>query len=156
MKPTIVVECSNDELLLRTLGVPRNRIQHEGNRDEVVKYILRKDPASFIGLVDEDATTQHGEQRTSFKNGVPRHGVYVATNGKRRLLVLQPFLEGWLLNAVHACKGRMNSLDKGLSDDPRTLHNQFAPRGDKRMQKVIEFLERKKSKHLAELRKALG
>lgn len=156
MKPTIVVECSNDELLLRTLGVPRNRIQHGGSRNEVVKVVLRKDADHFIGLVDEDATTQHGIQRLSFKNGISRNGICVATNGKLRLVVLQPFLEGWLLAAVHACKGRMSQIDNGLSDNARALHNEFAPRGDKRMQKVIKFLESKKSKHLSELKSALG
>ena len=40
MSATIVVECDNDELLLKTLGIPKARILHEGNRDEVVKYIV--------------------------------------------------------------------------------------------------------------------
>ena len=155
MKPVIVVECDNDELLLRILGVPRDRIQHEGNRDEVVKYVLNKPANHYVGLIDEDPATQHGAQRQSFKNGAARSGIVVAVNGQRPLMVLKPFLERWLLDAVHTCGGRMSALDKGLSDNARELHRQFSPRGDKRMTKVVEFLTKKKSKHLAELRKAL-
>lgn len=155
MKPVIVVECDNDELLLRILGVQRGRIQHEGNRDEVVKYVLNKPAEGYLGLIDEDPGTQHGAQRLHFKNGPARQGVLLATNGKRTLVVLRPFLEHWLLDAVHACGSRMSALDKGLSDEPRELHRQFSPRGDNRMKKVVDHLEKKKSKHLAELRRAL-
>lgn len=156
MSPVIVVECDNDELLLRLLGVPRKRIQHEGNREEVVKYVLKQDPKLFVGLIDEDPDTTHGHQRSSFKNGVDRHGVLRAGRGERQLVVLRPTLEGWLIAAVHACGGRMSALDKGLSDDPRVLHRQFSPRGDKRMEKVLAYLQKKGSKHLVELRKALA
>lgn len=155
MKPVIVVECDNDELLLRILSVPRDRIQHVGNRDEVVKYVLNKPAKHYLGLIDEDPGTQHGAQRQSFKNGPARNGILVAVNGQRTLVVLKPFLEGWLLDAVHACGGRMSALDKGLSDNARELHSQFSPRGDKRMGKVVDYLLKEKSKHLAELRKAL-
>ena len=155
MKPMIVVECDNDELLLMILGVSRSRIQHEGNRDEVVKYVLKKPATHFVGLIDEDPGTQYGAQRQSFINGPAKNGLHVAMNGQRKLVVLKPFLEGWLLAAVHACDGQMSALDNGLSDIARDLHKQFSPRGDKRMRKVVAFLEKKKSKHLAELRKAL-
>lgn len=155
MKPVIVVECANDELLLRGLKVPRARVQHEGNRDEVVKYVAHKPTGEYIGLVDADEGTQFGELRQHFKNGPAKHGVMVATHGKRELIVLKPFLEGWLNAAVKACGGRMSKLDKGLSDNDQELHGRFAPRGDKRMGKVIDYLEQKQSKHLAELRKAL-
>lgn len=155
MKSVIVVECDNDELLLRILGVQRANIQHEGNRDEVVKYVLNKPAKEYVGLIDEDPGTQHGAQRQSFKSGPARNGILVAMNGERKLVVLKPYLEGWLLGALHACGGRMSALDKGLSDNPRELHRQFSPRGDHRMRKVVEFLIEKKSKHLAELRRVL-
>lgn len=155
MKPVIVVECDNDELLLRIIGMPRERIQHEGNRDEVVKYVVNNAPGRFIGLIDEDPGTQFGAMRQRFKSGRPQHGLSIASNGPRRLVVLSPFLEGWLLQAVKACGGRLSALDKGLSDDARALHRQFSPRGDQRMRKVIAFLQRERSAHLKALRKAL-
>ncbi|MFN8350355.1 MAG: hypothetical protein U0U25_02700 [Flavobacteriales bacterium] len=56
-----MVECDNDELLLRLLGVLlRKRIQHEGNREEVV-HVLKQDPKrEFVGSIDEDPDTTHG------------------------------------------------------------------------------------------------
>ena len=100
MKPVIVVECDNDELLLLTLGVPRKRVQHEGNRDEVVKYILKHDPEKFIGLVDQDPGTPRSEKRAQFKTQPASRGLHVERFGKRELVVLRPFLEGWLCEAV--------------------------------------------------------
>lgn len=156
MKPVLVVECDNDELLLKLLGVPRARIQHEGNRDEVVKYIVNKPSGDYIGLIDEDPGTQFGSLRQSFKPGRSKHGILVASRAERKLVVIQPFLEAWLQAAVHACQSRMSALDAGLSDDPRELHRQFSPRGDKRMKKVVDLLRRKRSVHLAELERVLG
>ncbi|MBL0128030.1 MAG: hypothetical protein IPP83_11375 [Flavobacteriales bacterium] len=154
-RPIIVVECDNDELLLRLLKIPRSRIQHEGNRDEVVKYINRNDPVRYIGMVDEDPGTPRSPNRARFVRKELRNGVQEEVNGARRLVVLKPMLEGWLISAVHAAGGRMVHLDKGLSDVPSELHRQLMPRGDKRMKKVIEFLDGRKSAHLKSLRSAL-
>ena len=153
----IIVECANDELLLRTLKVPRRRIEHKGGgREEVVKAVLARKPGSCIGLIDADPQTPHGHNRGLFKNGPMKHDVCEALHEKRRLVVLRPRLEGWLLSAVKAAGLRMSVLDKGLSDDERELHGQLAPRGDMRMAKIIEQLEKKGSAHLKELRAQLG
>jgi len=156
MTPLIVVECGNDEQLLKLLDVPKKRIQHEGNRDEVVKFVLKKDPGACIGVVDEDPGTPRSKQRMQFKAQKPKADLHQEVMEQRRLVVLHPMLEGWLIRAVHACGGRMDKLDKGLSDDPSELHKQLSPRGDRRMEKIVTFLEQKNSKHLMELRHQLG
>lgn len=156
MKPTIVVECGNDEQLMKLIGLPKKRIQHEGNRDEVVKYVLKKDPGVCIGVVDQDPGTPRGNQRAQFKVGRASADMHAEQAGERRLVVLHPMLEGWLIKAVHACGGSMETLDKVLSDDPRTLHKQLSPKGDPRLKKIVDFLEKKNSKHLKELRSQLG
>ncbi|MBK8530265.1 MAG: hypothetical protein IPL64_00045 [Flavobacteriales bacterium] len=156
MKPMIVVECGNDEQLMKLLGLPKKRIQHEGNRDEVVKYVLKKDPGGCIGVIDQDPGTPRGAQRSQFKPLKAASDLHLELAGERRLLVLHPMLEGWLIKAVHDCGGSMAKLDKGLSDDARTLHKQLAPKGDPRMAKIVEFLKKKDSKHLNELRVQLG
>jgi len=156
MKPIIVVECDNDELLLLTLGVPRKRVQHEGNRDEVVKYILKHPAGHYMGMVDEDPNTPRSTKREQFIKRSTVSDMHVEALGKRELLVLRPFLEGWLCKAVHAAGGRLVKLDKGLSDDPKELHRLLSPRGDARMKKIVGFLETNSSKHLKELRMHLG
>ncbi len=150
-----MVECDNDELLLLTLGLPRKQLLHQGNREEVVKYILKHESGRFIGLVDEDPGTVRSKQRAAFAKGKSHVGLRTEKAGRRVLTVICPFLEGWLVAAVHACGGRMEKLDKGLSDDPRELHRQLSPRGDMRMHKIIAFLEKKNSMHLQVLRTAL-
>lgn len=153
----IIVECANDELLLRTLKVPRKRIEHKGGgREEVVKAVLEMEAGSCIGMIDADPSTAHGRNRGLFKDRPMKHGVRDSLYGRRRLVVIQPRLEGWLLSAVEAAGLRMSVLDKGLSDDERELHGQLAPRGDKRMAKIIGLLEKKGSAHLKELRRQLG
>lgn len=156
MKPMIVVECGNDEQLMKLVGLPKKRIQHEGNRDEVVKYVLKKAPGACIGVVDQDPGTPRGNQRAQFKVGHASTDMHAEQAGERRLVVLHPMLEGWLIKAVHACGGSMEMLDKGLSDDARTLHKQLSPKGDPRMKKIVAFLKKKDSKHLQALRVQLG
>jgi hypothetical protein len=147
-QPLIVVECGNDEQLMKLLAVPKRRIQHEGNRDEVVKYVLKKEPGRCIGLIDQDPGTPRGAQRSKFTPERATWDLHVEHLGKKRLVVLHPMLEGWLIKAVHACGGRMAQLDKGLSDDASTLHKQLSPQGDARMVKIVTFLKTNNSKHL--------
>lgn len=156
MSPTIVVECGNDEQLMKLIGLPKKRIQHEANRDEVVKYVLKKAPGACIGVVDQDPGTPRGKQRSQFKASGTRADLHHELAGERRLVVLHPMLEGWLIKAVHACGGSMTQLDKGLSDDAKALHKQLAPTGDARLEKVVAYLKKHNSKHLHELRVQLG
>lgn len=153
---TYVVECSSDERLLLLLGARRRAVIHEGNRDEVVKYILKKEPGQFIGMIDEDPGTLHGNQRRQFVNGPPQHDHFTATYGERKLIVLQPMLESWLIKAVKAVGGSMPAIDRSLSDDARELHRSLAPRGDSRLKRVIDFLQEKNSPHLRALKATLG
>jgi hypothetical protein len=153
---TYGVECGTDESLLLLLGVPRRRVVHEGNRDEVVKYILKKDAGAYIGIVDADPGTIHGPQRKQFIDGRMDKGHCMSLCGDRKLVVLSPMVEGWLIAAVQECGGKVKDLDKGLSDDPRALHAQLSPRGDKRLKKLIDFLVQRDSEYLRALRKSLG
>ncbi len=153
---TYVVECSSDERLLLLMGAPRRSVVHEGNRDEVVKFILKKEAGKFIGMIDEDPGTIHGNQRRQFQDGPAQHDHYVASFQDKKLVLLQPMLEGWLVKAVKSVGGSMSAIDKGLSDDPRELHRTLAPRGDTRLKKVIDFLKEKDSPHLRALRRTLG
>ena len=150
------MECGNDELLLKSLGVTKTLRLHEANRDEVVKYILKKDPHTCIGLIDEDPGTPRGIQRSQFNAERAATDLHVEIFGERRLVVLHPFLEGWLIKAVKACGGSIAKLDKGLSDDPRELHRLLTPRGDKRLVGIVDFLKAKDSRHLKALKAALG
>jgi hypothetical protein len=152
---TVVVECGNDEALMLALGLPARLVKHEGNRDEVVKYILKHPAGGPLGLVDEDPGTEHGGQRKQFVRGKALHQVRTDRFGHRALVVLMPRLEDWLVQAVKSAGGSMAKLDKSLSDDPAYLHRELNPMGDTRMAKIVGFLQDKKSKHLSELRKAL-
>jgi hypothetical protein len=151
-----VVECSSDEMLLLALGATRKQVIHEANRDEVVKYVLKKPPGECLGMIDEDPTTLHGRQRRQFQEGLVTHDLCIATFQGRVLVVLKPILEGWLIKAVRASGGKMTDIDKGLSDDISELHKRLSPRGDARLRKVIAFLDAKGSPHLHTLKKTLS
>lgn len=153
---TIVVECGNDEQLMRLLGVPRKRIKHQGNRDEVVKQVMKDDPGASIGLVDEDPGTARANRRASFKVVDRRTGLVVEQAGEHKLVVLEPFLEGWLVEAVKATGSSMTTFGKELSDDPRELHKVLSPKGDPRLEKIVAHLEEHGSTHIRDLRDALG
>jgi hypothetical protein len=116
----IYLECYADEVLVKTLGIPRKERRHEGGRGEVCNRL--KENKNTKGLVDEDP----GSRQPCYMQTLTPHSneqdikVFYDKNAGNYLLVLCSKLEGWILNAAR--KAKIDVKQYGLPDDEDELH----------------------------------
>ena len=99
------LECSNDEAVVRALGVPRKSILHHAGSGSVARA-LQKANESCIGMVDEDPRGSVPSYFSSFSELERGDGLILKEHRKcgHRLVVVMPDLEPWLLEVSKACK----------------------------------------------------
>jgi hypothetical protein len=94
-----LLECSNDEAVLRALGIPKRLIRHHPGSGEVANA-LKKAKEPCIAMVDEDprGTVPLYLQR-EFREVERGDGLIFKESADRRhrLIVVMPDLEPWLL-----------------------------------------------------------
>jgi hypothetical protein len=134
----LYVECYPDEVLARTLGIPRRFVRHEHGKGNITNRLSRL--AAGTGLLDEDSA---GFQPREFKNyrEVNRTGKLLllehVNHPNKRLVLVCPRLEEWLF--ARAAAQQVNPGDYGLPATPDRLHS--IPRYE-RKPKFVEFLNR--------------
>jgi hypothetical protein len=99
------LECSNDEAVVRALGVPRKSILHHAGSGSVAKA-LQKASERCIGMVDEDPRGSVPSYFSSFSELERGDGLVLKEHRKcgHRLIVVMPDLEPWLQEVSKACK----------------------------------------------------
>jgi hypothetical protein len=134
----LYVECYPDEVLARTLGVPRREVKHEHGKGNITNRLNQLSEGT--GMLDED--------RLGFQAAGLRHYRPVKQTGKlvlmehanssaKRLVLVCPRLEEWLYERAAACG--VNPLEYGLPDTAARLHS--IPRYEQKP-KFVEFLKR--------------
>lgn len=114
----VCYECYADGGLLRTFGFSRRQVDHRGSKYKVVWAVLRLDDR--IGLVDEDPGQNPSEDLKRFTTVYQEHDIEVLERGDKRIVVLCPRLEEWLLRTARLA--RIDVRKYGLPNDPETLH----------------------------------
>ena len=104
----IYVECWGDTSLVKGLGFSKRMFNHRSGKGEV-SSALQRNPGS-IGLVDEDPEGTQPSYLTSFQRVEDqRHlGRWVHVREGKKLVVLKPDLEHWVLTMAHE-----SSIDLG-------------------------------------------
>lgn len=99
------LECSNDEAVVRALGVPRKSILHHSGSGSVART-LEKASERCIGMVDEDPRGSVPSYFSSFVELERGDGLVLKEHRKsgHRLIVVMPDLEPWLLEVSKSCK----------------------------------------------------
>lgn len=119
----VLVECSADEAVLRTLGVPKKQLSHFGGKDKLITQL--KDVPGAVGMVDEDPDSiQHPDLKASYRRAESAEGLRLMTRqgtGGQRLVVICPKLEDWLIE--RAKSSGIRPEDYGLPSDPDRLHS---------------------------------
>lgn len=118
---TVFVECYPDAMLLRVLGVPRKQLSHQRCKGEIVKRLLKFD--CVIGLVDEDPGSSQPRDMDNYKQVQADEGLRLLArrdNSNRRLIVVCPKLEDWLI--ARARSSGIRPGDFSLPSDPDRLH----------------------------------
>jgi hypothetical protein len=148
----VVVECTPDETLVKSLGFTSRQVKHQPNKGAVCNY-LSKNPG-IIGMVDADPDSA---QPGYFKNCTlvnDRYdiAVYQHNTQNNRLVVLNPDLEGWVIK--YAKKSRIAPKKFGLSDTARALHKEILQKLP-RLEELIANIKSKKSPALFYLKSQL-
>ncbi|MFH1716205.1 MAG: hypothetical protein ABIF19_02545 [Planctomycetota bacterium] len=133
----VLVECSADEVVLRSMGVPKKQLFHFGGKDKLITRL--RDMPGAVGMVDEDpASTQHRDLKASYRKADSAEGLHLLTrqgSGGQRLVIVCPKLEDWLME--RAKSSGIRPEDYGLPSDPDRLHS--IPRYEQR-QNFLHFL----------------
>jgi hypothetical protein len=115
----ILIECNNDEELVKQLGFKNKQYKHELNKGEVVKR-LRKESSISIGIVDEDQeANQPGDMR--FYQTINTIGSIklMKKDAIRFLIVISPRLEEWIYRLAR--RNKIIPEDYGLPKDAHKL-----------------------------------
>lgn len=101
----ILIECDNDESLVRGLGFARKQIEHHASKGRVGKA-MEKITGLAVALVDEDPGAglpayfqqfREIENLTNFRMRLLRH-----SRDQKWIVELRPDLEPWLVEAARS------------------------------------------------------
>ena len=127
----VLVECYHDTALLRAIGVPIRDLGHESGKGNVLRHLAKLD-GKATGIVDADPGKQNSNPREMAKYEVREDACGLKLmehrdNQRKRLVLIDPTLEGWLLTRARACE--MQLSDYGLPVSAREMHKN--PRRDR-------------------------
>jgi hypothetical protein len=111
----ILIECNNDEELVKQLGFKNKQCKHELNKGEVVKRLNRESNIS-IGIVDEDQeANQPGDMK--FYHTIRTVGSIKLKrkDAIRFLIIISPRLEDWIYGIAR--RNKIIPEDYGLPKD---------------------------------------
>ncbi|MCK4764322.1 MAG: hypothetical protein KAW12_19135 [Candidatus Aminicenantes bacterium] len=120
----IVLECNNDELIIKSLGFSRRQISHQRCKGEVVKKVGKL--AVAVGIIDEDFNLNRPREMDSYiEVGKKYPGRKIRLFQKRgdkgkKLIQISPRIEDWIL--YRAKRNRLDPKKFNLPDDPHKLH----------------------------------
>ncbi len=118
----IFVECYTDMLLVKGLGVSRKTIAHETGKGNVVNKV-KNEKTKAIGIVDEDPGSPNPKDMSNYVEKASEASLkFMCRKGDetKRLVVISPYLEHWLL-----ARARANKIDPAnykVPSDPKELH----------------------------------
>ena len=115
----IIVECVPDTILMKCLGVLSRRIHHAGSKGRVIKNVER---GLGTGIIDEDPgyTQPKILSKYSLLESDERLGLKVLSRGDKKLIVISPHLEEFILSAC--MESNIDPTKFGLPKDPYYLH----------------------------------
>jgi len=147
----VIVECIPDTILVRTLGIPSRKIHHAGSKGRVIKNVEK---GIGTGIIDEDPgyTQPRILSKYTLTSSLPNLGIKILTRNGKRLIVISPRLEEFILEA---CKE--SSIDPrrfGLPNDPDHLHKTINAKLQS-FRKLLDILIKRKNTRILKLREVI-
>ena len=150
----IYVECETENILASILS-PREKIIHVAGKTRVLKRLEKQENAK--GLIDEDPLSPQPPQLKKYQVVDEQLEVKIfSREGNRKLIVLCPRLEEWILKAAKELK--INLKNYGLQENPNLFHEAVSLNPRKferlikdmqeksvRLKKLAKFLKNKNS-----------
>jgi exoribonuclease R len=113
----ILIECNNDEELVKQLGFKNKQCKHELNKGEVVKRLKRESNIS-IGIVDEDKEADQPSDMKFYHTIDTVGSIKLKRKDSIRfLIVISPRLEEWIYGVAR--RNKIIPEDYGL---PKVAH----------------------------------
>lgn len=114
----ILIECYNDEELVKQLGFKKKQYKHMANKPEVVKG-LKKGSGISIGIVDEDQEANQPSDVRFYQTIDMIGSIKLKKKDAIRFLIeISPYLEEWIYRV--AGRNKIIPEDYGL---PKAAHN---------------------------------
>lgn len=135
----IVVECYNDEFLIKILGFSRPK--HEGCKGKVLEKVTKDRNPLVIGIVDEDPDSHQPSSLRDYIQEDSKSSIKLLVSkrdSRRRIVQISPFLEEWILQRARQNKILPSAFD--IPNDSHALHS--IPNAHKRLnfQKFMKYL----------------
>lgn len=113
----ILIECFNDEELVKQLGFKKKQYKHERNKGEVVKG-LKKEPSISIGIVDEDQEANQPSEMRFYQTIDTMDSIKLKKKDTTKFLIeISPRLEDWIYGVAR--RNKIIPEDYGL---PKMAH----------------------------------
>ena len=114
----ILIECYNDEELVKQLGFKKKQYKHKANKPEVVKG-LKKESSISIGIVDEDQEANQPSEMKFYQTIDIMGSIKLKKKDTTKFLIeISPYLEEWLYKI--AKRNRIIPENYGL---PKEAHD---------------------------------
>lgn len=153
----IYVEGKADEALVIGLGLTRQEVSRELNKDEVLKQLARQ--TDCRGMVDEDPNSPQPIQLSRMIVAVEYDQlglrVYDDTARHNRVILLRPRLEEWLLRAAGDAGLDVGGRRYNLPSSPTRLHREINL-DLRKVERLLVDLLAADAPRLRELRRLLG
>ena len=98
----VLVECYNDETVLRALGCSRKDIRRMRGKGNVINQLKKEVNRNVIGMVDRDARSPNPAPLEPFTRAEAAHDAVLYTWKDQRLVVVEDNIEDWIVKALEA------------------------------------------------------
>lgn len=149
-----LVECFNDETVLRALGVPKKDIRRMKGKANVIGHLKKDRHRNDTGMVDRDARSPNPARLEPFTRTEAAHDAVLYTWNDQRLVVVEDNIEDWIAKAMRA--SGLELSDYTPASNAAELNRLESRVCEPGLTKAIQALEERGSAHLATLRRFLG
>lgn len=150
-----LVECYNDETVLRVLGVPKRSIRRMRGKGNVMNALKQDPDVVHIGMVDHDVRSANPVPLGPFTLEAVRDGVSLHVWKTHRLVVVHDRVEDWIMSALSAAGLQLSTFHLPATD-AAGLHRVEMQLMDTRLVNALGEAVKREPAQVRTLREFLG
>ena len=149
-----LVECFNDETVLRALGISKQQIRRMRGKANVIGHLKKEHHRNDTGMVDRDMKSPNPASLEPFTRVEAAHDAVLYMRQGQRLVVVEDNIEEWITKALKAAGLKLSAYTPASNAaELNRLESRVCEPG---LMKAIEALDANGSAHLSTLRRFLG
>lgn len=149
-----LVECFNDETVLRALGVPKKNVRRMKGKANVIGHLKKDLHRNDVGMVDRDVKSPNPASLGPFTLAEAAHDAVLYTWKGQRLVVVEDNIEDWIAKALQASGLKLSDYTPATNAaELNRLESRVCEPG---LMKAMDALGANRSAHLATLKRYLG